>query len=159
MYKNTRRITALLYIGGGIEFGTCLALIEIIIWALELRTEYRNFCFEINDVILASASEGRSISRGSASWPLDEKTLSYYEQNMLGRNTLVFNRKLAPLDDRSIILNLGPGQLCFTGQEDDSAINIRWETPDQIRSYTVRSSDVTFRQFSAYLSNYIRALE
>lgn len=100
----------------------------------------------------------RSVSAAGSPWPLDEKTLTYYNQNLLDRNTAVFDRRQAELNEKSILLYLGESRLCFTGLEDGSAINIRWETPGETRSYTVRSSMVTFSQYSAYLSNYVRRL-
>lgn len=158
MYKRDRRRAAALFVGGGIALAVCAALVVFLVYTLALRTEYRKTCFAINDAILAARGTEMTVERGGERWPLDEKTLAYYNQNLLERNTVVFDRRQAALNEKSILLYLGENRLSFTGLEDGSAINIRWETPEETRSYTVRSSMVTFSQYSAYLSNYVRRL-
>ena len=155
MYRKDRRRAAALYLGGGIALVVCIALIVFLVYALTLRTEYRAMCLEINDAVLAANVAERSIERGGESRALDESTLMYYDIFLLDRHTVVFNRKTAEPNSKSILIHLGENTLCFTGQEDGSAINIRWETPDSSRGYTVRSQ-TSFMQLSAYLSNYLR---
>ena len=84
--------------------------------------------------------------------------LDYYNQNLMASKTIVFNRKSAEPDAKSITLRFSGSALTFTGQEDGTRINLRWESGGKTRSYTVRSEDITFMQYSAYLSNYIRKI-
>ncbi len=155
MNKRDKYRAAALYLGGGLALGLCAALIVFVAYTLALRTEYRETCFAINDAVLAARGMEMTVERGGEQWPLDERTLDYYNQNLLQQNTVVFNRRRIPLNEKSILLHLGENRLCFTGLEDGSAINVLWETPDRSRSFTVRSA-ITFNQYSAYLSNYIR---
>ena len=154
MFRKENFISLALYLCGGVAIGVCLALIVYMVYVLQLRTEYRATCLEINDAILAAGEEA-SIERDGAVWPLDQTTLDYYNMRLLDEGTVVYNRRAAALNARSIIIHLGDDRLSFTGLEDGSAINIRWETSGKTRYYTVRSS-VSFMQLTAYLSNYIR---
>ncbi len=159
MYLKQKANAALLYLAGFLAVGICLALIVFFVHILVLRTEYRAVCLEINDVILQTSPDELSVSRGGETWPLDENTLEYYNIRLLDASTVVYSRKDGEEDARSIVIFLGSYRLSYTGIEDDSAIRIRWDGPSGHRSYLVRSDDVSFRQFSAYLSNYVRRLE
>ncbi len=158
MYLKHKASSAMLYLACFLALGICLALIAFFVHILVLRTEYRAVCLEINDVILQTSPDELSISRGNETWPLDENTLEYYNIRLLDAKTVVYSRKDGEEDDRSIVIRLGTYRLSYTGIEDDSAIRIRWDGPSGHRCYLVRSDDVSFRQFGAYLSNYVRRL-
>ena len=158
MYKRDRRRGAALFIAGGLALAVCLALIVFFVHILVLRTEYRAFCMEVNDAVLAARGTQMTVERGGESWPMSMAVLDYYNQNLMASKTIVFNRKSAEPDAKSITLRFSGSALTFTGQEDGTRINLRWESGGKTRSYTVRSEDITFMQYSAYLSNYIRKI-
>ena len=159
MYKKDRIRRAALYLCCILALGICLALIGYFVYILRLRTEYRAFCMEINDAILATEPEEALVRRGDGEWPADRDLLDYYDIQLRDAKTVVFNRKAAEPDEKSIYLILHDGILCYTGMEDGSAVNLRWETDAGLRAYTVRSDNISFMQLSAYLSNYARRLE
>ena len=71
----------------------------------------------------------------------------------------VISRDEATPDERSIVLTLRDGRLILTNVEKDgSLINIRWETAEGVRSYNLRSSQISFMSISAYYSNYARRM-
>lgn len=158
MYKRDRRQGAALFIAGGLAILVCLALIAFFVHILALRTEYRAFCMEVNDAVLAARGTEMTVERGGESWPLNFETLDYYDRNLMAEKTVVFNRKSAEPNEKSITLRFSGAALTLTGQEDGSRINIRWEADGKTRSYTIRSESISFMQYSAFLSNYIRKL-
>ncbi len=158
MYKRDRRRGAALFIAGGLAIGVCVARIVSVAHILILRTEYRAFCMEVNEAVLAARGTQMTVERGGESWPLSFETLDYYDRNLMAEKTVVFNRKSAEPDAKSITLRFSGAALTLTGQEDGSRINIRWEAGGKTRSYTIRSESITFMQYSAYLSNYVRKL-
>ena len=159
MFRREKGKGALLYLGAFAALGTCLALIVFFVHILVLRTEYRAVCLEINDVILATDPETVTVTRGGETWPLDAQTLDFYNIRLLDADTVVYSRRDGEINERSILISLGAYRLSFTGLEDGSSIRILWDGPSGHRSYLVRSSAISFRQYSAYLSNYIRRLE
>ena len=157
VYKKDRAKAAALYTCGAIAIGICVALISFLVYVLHLRTEYRATCLEINDQILISPASQNFIQRGEDVFPMSDDLLEYYNMLLLRNDVIVFNRKECELTDKSIALHISDNRLTFTGLEDGSALGIRWETSDGTKTYTVRSSVISFMQMNAYLSNYIRA--
>lgn len=153
MYRKDRRYSALLYTGGAVAVGVCLAVIAFVVWSLALRTGYRAFCMEINDAILSTPAKQCSVLRDGQACPVDSADLDYFDRFLLDSGTLVFNRRSIPPDERTITLDLGDRQLLFTGTDDNTAVNLRWITPEGERSYTVRAATVTFAQLNAYYVN------
>ena len=155
MYRNDRIRAALLWCGGVIAIGACLALIAFFVHLLLLRTSYRATCMEINDVILSVPSSECSIGRGDTSCPADDFILDYYDQFLLSYGTLVFNRRSVPATEDTIRLDIGDSQLLITGLE-ENAVNLRWIHHGTEQSYTVRAEVTTFTQLNAYYSNLLR---
>ena len=159
MYIRDKVKAGILYFFGFIAVGSSLALIIWFISILQLRTEYRAFCFEINDVILATPGRDRTIGRGEESFPASQEIVDYYNMLLLGEGVTVISRDEVTPDERSIVLTLKDGKLSFTNVEKDgSLINIRWESERELRSYNVRSSQTSFMGVAAYYSNYARRL-
>lgn len=152
--SKTKKRTLLLC--AGLAILVSLAVIAFFVWGLQLRTGYKAMCLEINDAVLATAAEEARVSRGGEEWPADGELVDYLNQSLL-REKQPFSRKEVPENDKSIILTLHGGRLSFT-ELPDGAIAIRWETPEGVQSYSVRS-DTGFRHCSAYLSNYLRRFE
>ena len=107
MYLKHKVNSALLYLACFLALGICLALIVFFVHILALRTEYRAACLEINDVILQTAPDELSVSRGGQTRHLDENTLEYYNIRLLDAKTVVYSRKDGEEDDRSIVIRLG----------------------------------------------------
>ena len=160
MYLKYKIKTVLLYLFGFIAVGAAVALIVWFVSILRLRTEYREFCLEVNRVILATPAKDRSIQQGDKSYPLSMDDLDYYNMLLLDRNVVVYSREDAEPTDSSIRIFLGDKSLIFTSVEKDgSAIALRWETPEGTRSYCVRSGQVSFMAMSAYFKNIARRAE
>ena len=159
MYKKDKAKAAAVYTCGMIAAGVCIALIAFFVYTLSLRTEYRKVCLEINDHILTSPASSNFVLKGGMTYPLSDQILEYYNMALLGDNTVVFNRKECEPTAKSIVLVISECTLTFTGLEDGSAVNVRWDTPEDSRSYTLRSSSVSFMQMSAYMNNYLRRTE
>ena len=155
MYRNDRIRSALLWCGGVIAVGACIALIAFFLHILILRTSYRATCMEVNDVILSVPVSECSIGRGDTSCPVDQGVLDYYDQFLLSYGTLVFNRRSAPATEDTIRLDLGDSQLLVTGLE-ENAVNLRWIHNGTEQSYTVRAEVTTFTQLNAYYSSLLR---
>ena len=157
MYVKQKVKALLLYFFGFIAVGASLALIIWFISILRLRTEYREFCLEVNDVILATDSDQRRIRRGEEEYPLSSEAMNYYDQLLLASGVTVVSREEVEPNNRSIVLILGENRLTFTNVEKDgSLINLRWEAPGETRSYHVRSSQTSFMSIASYFSNYAR---
>ncbi len=160
MYLKYKIKTVLLYVCGFIAVGACVALIAWFVSILRLRTEYRAFCLEVNEVILATPAKERSIQQGDKELPLSMSDLDYYNMLLLDRNVVVISREDAEPTDSSIRIILGDKSLIFTSVEQDgSLIALRWETPEGTRSYFVRSGQVSFMSMSAYFKNLARRAE
>jgi hypothetical protein len=160
MYLKYKIKTVLLYVCGFIAVGACVALIAWFVSILRLRTEYRAFCLEVNDVILATPAKERSIQQGDKELPLSMEALDYYNMLLLDSNVVVISREDAEPTDSSIRIILGDKSLIFTNVEKDgSLIALRWETPEGTRSYFVRSGQVSFMSMSAYFKNLARRAE
>ena len=160
MYLKYKVKTILLYVFGFIAVGACIALIAWFVSILRLRTEYREFCLGVNDVILATPANDRSIRQGDKELPLSMDALDYYNILLLDSNVTVISREDAEPKDSSIRIQLGEDALTFTNVEKDgSLIALRWETPEGTRSYFVRSGQVSFMSISAYFKNYARRVE
>ena len=157
MYRKDKIRTLALFLGGGLALAVCVGLIAFMAYSLQLRTEYRAACLEINEAILATGPEEAQIGRSGERWPVNQQVLDFYNMRLLDEGTLVFSRRSADTDEQSIFLYLEGGTLSFTGLEDGSAIGIRWETPERTRTYTVRSV-TSYMQYTAYLSNYVRRM-
>ena len=157
MYQKDRRRTAALYIGGGLAFVLCLGVIVFLIWSMAMKNSYRDLCLEINDAILAAPAGSCTIGRGENEYPADADTLDYYDRFLLAERVMPYSRRPVPADDRTIILSIGADrQLLLTGIEGDTAVNLRWITPEGEQSYTVRATTVSFSQLSAYYANLSR---
>ncbi len=160
MYLKYKIKTVLLYVCGFIAVGACVALIAWFVSILRLRTEYREFCLGVNEVILATPAKARFIRQGDKELPLSMDALDYYNMLLLDGSVTVISREDAEPKDSSIRILLGEDQLIFTNVEKDgSLIALRWETPEGSRSYFVRSGQVSFMSMSAYFKNYARRLE
>ena len=159
MYKKNLFKRRMLFIGGGAAFAICLVMILFFIYILVLRTEYRAACLEINDAVLATDPGEVYVERGGEQWPMSHDALEYYNMRLLDEYVIVYNRANKELTDESIIIRLGDSTLSFTGYEDGTAINIHWETPFGLKTYTVRSSVVPFSTDSLFLTKYINSLE
>ena len=146
-----------LYFFGFLALAVAAALIGWFVSMLHLRTEYRAFCLMVNDVILATPAEERSISRGDECYPLSAAALDYYDQMLLDEGATVADRKENQPTAKSIILQLGDSRLIYTGAEMGRTVLLRWESPGETRCYTVRSDLITFSQLNAYFTNYARA--
>ena len=159
VYIKDKVKTGLLYFFGFIAIGASLALIVWFISILRLRTEYREFCLEVNEAILATAEGDRRIGRGEESFPASREMVDYYDMLLLADGVTVISRDEATPDEHSIVLTLKGGRLILTNVEKDgSLINIRWETAEGVRSYNLRSSQISFMSISAYYSNYARRM-
>ena len=160
MYLKYKIKTVLLYLFGIIAVGAAVALIVWFVSILRLRTEYREFCLDVNEVILATPAKDRCIQQGDKSYPLSMSDLDYYNMLLLDRNVVVISREDAEPTDSSIRIILGDKSLIFTNVEKDgSLIALRLETPEGTRSYFVRSGQVSFMSMSAYFKNLARRAE
>lgn len=159
MYKRDRRKGVALFIAAGTAITVCVALIGFMVWILVLRTEYRAFCMEINKAVLDARGTQMTVERGDETWPMDEQLLDYYNRNLLAEKTIVFSRRGAEPNAKTIHLHFSGTTLSLTGLEDGSRIAVSWKTSDGERSYSIRSTSVSFMQYSAYLSNYVRKLQ
>lgn len=154
-----RRFTgAGIYICGGLAMAAMVALIAFFVHILVLNTAYRAFCLDINDAVLASDPEYCTVEQYGEVFPADTALIDYYDRFLLGDGVTPFERKERPVSEGSITLRLNEGTLSLTEREDGTAIHLRWETPDGVRCFTVRSERVTFRQLDAYLQTYMRRL-
>ena len=149
--SKTKRRTLLLC--AGLAILVSLAVIAFFVWGLQLRTGYRAMCLEINDAVLATPPDKAIISRDGGEWPADESMVDYLNQFLLRVKT-PFSRRETPENEQSIVLSLQGGRLSYTELPND-AIAIRWETPEDTKSYTVRSS-TAFRRLSAYVNSYLK---
>ena len=100
-----------------------------------------------------------TVERGGESWPLSMEVLDYYDSNLMGEKTVVFNRRGAEPNEKTIVLHFSGCTLSFTGLEDGSRIAVTWQTSERTRRYSLRSDNISFMQYSAYLTNYVRHLE
>lgn len=139
---------------GGVAIAAMLALIVFFVHTLSLRSDYRDTCMEINAAILAVPAETCTAEQFGEVWPADDALLNFYDRWLLDRHVTAFSRKDAEPSESSITLGVGPNTLRLTGLEDGTAVALRWETPDGISTYTVRTTGVTFMQLSAYMQNY-----
>ena len=156
MYRRDRSKTILLYLGGALAVGAALLLIGFFVYPLALRTEYRAFALEVNDEILGCPAEEREIARGETRLPLSAFDLDYYDKILLDQGTAVVDRKVREPEKSSIALILGEKRLWFI-RVDNTLVNLRWETPEGVRGYTVRCDLITFAQMNAYFTNLARA--
>lgn len=160
MFLRYKVKTFLLYFCGFIALGSCVALILWFASILRLRTEYRAFCLEVNDVILATPAKERFIQQGGKSFSLSMDDLDYYNMLLLDSNVTVISREDAEPTDSSIRILLGDKSLIYTNVEKDgSLISLRWETSEGTRSYFVRSGQVSFMAMNAYFKNIARRAE
>lgn len=160
MYLKYKFKTWLLYFCGFIAIGVCVALIAWFVSILRLRTEYREFCLDVNDVILATPAKERFIQQGDVKLPLSMNDLDYYNMLLLDSTVVVISREDAEPKDSSIRISLGDNSLIYTSVEKDgSLIALRWETPEGTRSYFIRSGQVSFMAMSAYFKNLARKAE
>lgn len=150
MYRSERRRSAALYLGAGIAVAVSLALIAFFVHALVLRNSYRAMCLEINDAILTAPADRCTIARGGDEYPIDRAGLDFFDRFLLEDGTAPFRRGAEPAAERTITLDLNGKQLLLTGTEQDTAVNLRWITPEGEQSYTVRTGGVSFSQLSAY---------
>jgi len=155
-YRAYKIKSSLLYVFGTLALGIAVVMIGFMVHILSLRSEYRSFCLEINDAVLASPAGSSSISRDGESAPLTDAALNYYDVFLLDEGTLVYNRRAAEPTDRSITISLPRKTLTFTPLDEGTAVNLRWETPEGVRSYSVRAAYITFEQLSSYLDTYLR---
>ena len=156
MYRRDRSKTILLYLGGALAVGAALLLIGFFVYTLALRTEYRAFALEVNDEILGCPAADREIARGETRLPLSAFYLDYYDKILLDQGTAVVDRKVREPEKSSIALILGEKRLWFI-RVDNTLVNLRWETPEGVRGYTVRCDLITFAQMNAYFTNLARA--
>ena len=70
MYKKAKVKTALLYTFGTLAVMIALGMIVFMVHTLRLRTEYRQFCLEVNDAVLASSMRQNTVTRGDETAPL-----------------------------------------------------------------------------------------
>ncbi|MBR2834411.1 MAG: hypothetical protein IKE43_01660 [Coriobacteriales bacterium] len=133
-----------------IVFALVIGLIVFIVWALMLRTEYKDTAFEINKAFLTDSSV--TIIRGEESFPVSTDDAEYYNMFLLDNNTVVFSKDVVPVTDDTITIDFGEEQLSFTGYDDGSATAILWKTQENQKHFIVRSA-ITFRQLSAYYKN------
>ena len=159
MYRRDRIHTALLWGGGILAIGACIALIVFFVHILLLRNSYRAACLEINDAILSTPTAQCTISRGDTSCPADAATLNYYDSFLLADGVTVFNKKSEPATDKTIVLDIGGRQLLFTGTDQNTAVNLRWITDSGEKSYTVRADITSFAQLNAYYTNLLHRSE
>ena len=160
VYRADRRRAIVLYVCGGAAILVCVALIAFFIHALHLRTEYRAFCLEVNDAILASyGQDDRTISEGDKSCPLDNIGLNYYDQIFLDAKTVAYSRRSFEANDRSLILSFSGSRLILRELQDGYWIGIRWETPEGTRCYRIASANYSFMQMEAYFKNALRRAE
>ncbi len=131
VYKESKRKTALLFTAGTLAIVACIALIVYFVYILNLRTEYRAVCLEINECVLASRyrSDNR-IEKGEKSCPLPDYAMNYYNQFLLDGKTVVYNRKEFSPDEKSLILYFSGCRLVLREMRDGFDIGVRWETPE-----------------------------
>lgn len=139
---------------GAVALIAMVALIVFFVHTLSLRSDYRATCMEINDAILAVPAETCTAEQLGEVWPADSALLNFYDRWLLDDHVTAYSRKGAAPADSSIVLGIGRNTLCLTGLEDGTAVALRWETPDGVTTYTVRTTGVTFMQLSAYMQNY-----
>ena len=156
--KKAKRKTALLFICGGIAIGMCVALIAFFAYILVLRTDYKETCLEINEKIVAASPDETFAVMNGEKYPLSSEALNYYDEILLDRKAVVFNRKGAEPDKNSIVLEFSGCTLTFTGQDDGTAFYLHWETPEEVKDYSVRSTNYTYTSMVSYLKSYIKRL-
>ena len=159
MYKKAKAHTALLYIFGTLAIGMCVALITFIVWILVLRTDYKKTCLEINDQIVMSPSDQNFVIRDGQTYPLSSEALNYYDEFLLDKKVIVYNRKAAEPDRNSIVMKINGRTLTFTGQDEGTSVNIRWETEAGVKNYSVRTGSISYTMLNSYMKNYIRKTE
>ena len=159
MYKKAKIRTALLYICGTLAIGMCVALIIFVVWILVLRTDYKKTCLEINDQIVISQTDQNYVIRDGQTYPLSSEVINYYDEFLLDKKVIVYNRKAAEPDKNSIVLKINGRTLTFTGQDEGTSVNIRWETGEGVKNYSVRTGSISYMMLNSYMKNYIRKTE
>ena len=157
MYKKAKIKTALLYAFGALAVTIALGMIVFMVHTLRLRTEYRDFCLEINNAVLTSPKQRNTVTRGDETAPLSFTALNYYDQFLLDTGTLVYSRKSAEPTEKSIVISMKGGTLFFIPL-DQETICLRWDTPSGTRSYRVRAGYITFADLHSYLTIYLQSL-
>ena len=154
VYKSARCKAVLLYAAGTLAVGAAIALIVYFVYILNLRTEYRAVCLEINDCVLASRrrSDNR-IEKGEKSCPLPDSALDYYNQFLLDGKTVVYSRKSFSPDEKCLILYFSGCRLVLREMRDGFDIGVRWETPEKTVCYTVACGNYSFPQLNSYFTN------
>lgn len=156
MYRKDRRRGFLLYLSCAVAITIALALIGFLAWTLVLRTEYRAFCLEVNDVILKASAAERTIRQGDTELPLTWRELDYYDQILLDRGTNPISRARVEPDEDSLILAFGERRLIITCV-DNTRVGLIWQTEGTERCYTVSCEIITWAQMNAFFSNMARA--
>lgn len=133
---------------------SAVAVIIFFAWTLNLRTDYKETCQEINDVLRVH-QEDSYIGQGDTKVLADSAVVNWYDIFLLDANTSVYSRKEAETDEKTIYLQSGECTLSFTGYEDGSSIQVLWITPEERKAFRVRSL-TTFYQLEAYYKNYLR---
>ncbi len=133
------------------------AVAVFLIVTLTIRTNYKDMALRVNDAVLETYSQ-KYVEKNGERYPADDKLLNYYDKFLLDGNTAVFNSSSADETEKTIRLIMGDKTLALTPLEDGTAINIHWKTPDEDRSFTVRSQ-TSYMQLEAYLSNYINRIK
>ena len=157
MYKKAKVKTALLYTFGTLAVMIALGMIVFMVHTLRLRTEYRQFCLEVNDAVLASSMRQNTVSRGDETAPLSFTALNYYDQFLLDAGTLVYSRKSAEPTEKSIVISIKGGTLSFIPL-DEETVCLRWDTSSGTSSYRVRAGYITFVDLNSYLTIYLQSL-
>ena len=157
MYKRDRIKTRILYACGALAILICLALTGFMVYSLRLRTEYRAFCLEVNDAILAVPEGQITISRQEKSAPASVRSIDYFNAFLLDSGTLVYNRRCEPVTDESIVIRLGKKKaFILTGLEDGSVINVRFETPEGTRGFSVLGGYIQFSDLCSRADIYLQ---
>ena len=154
VYQEQKRKSVLLFAAGTLAVGAAVALIIYFAYILNLRTEYRAVCIEINDCVLTSQmrSDGR-IEMGEKSCALNAAGLQYYNIFLLDGKTVVYNRREFSPDEKCLNLYFSGCRLSFRELRDGFDIGVRWETPEKTVCYSVASGNISFQQLSAYFTN------
>ena len=154
-----KRHTWPFYLGCAIAVVVTVAVTVFFAYTLHLRTEYKAFAREVNDVVLAIPAGDCTIERDGQVWQADEALVDYYDRFLLQENVNVVSRKGAADNSKTLTLRLKDNALSFTGLDNSFYIALRWDTPQGSRTYIVNGGSFSYMQLSAYLSSFAKKHE
>ena len=154
-----KRHTLPFYLACALTILIALAVLSYLAYTLHLRTEYKAFAEEVNDVILSVPAGDCTVERSGQVWRADAALLDHYDRFLLLGNVNVVSRRGMADNSETITIRAGDSALSFTPADSEGGIALRWDTPQGSRTYTVYAQKTAFSQLSARFSSYARQHE